>query len=82
MKVYVAYCKDRHEDPVVKVFRYRSMAEDYVRQFMKRIGMSDGDLSDVIEELEGECYLLYIRYGEEGDHSFVVEADLQSGILL
>ena len=69
MEVYVAYCHDRHTDPVVRVFSGQRQACDFVRLFMhENIAHRHG-----IREATAPGYVLYLSYDYETDHAFVVQ---------
>lgn len=72
MKVYVAYCNDRHTDPEIKVFKDREEAIAHVKTFMEEhVVHPEG-----IEERKVEGYLLFLGYQFESDHAFVLEEEL------
>ena len=73
MKVYVAYCHDRHVDPVVSVHQHSDDARHRVDDVMRDAVAHPSMLQR--EEVEG--YVYYLAYGEESDHAFVVECELE-----
>lgn len=72
MKCFVAYCEDRHIDPVVKVFLELTSAVVWVNEWMDSHVAHPSNLAE--EHVDGFAYRL--NYGEESDHAFVVEADI------
>lgn len=74
MKVYVAYCNDRHIDPVVEVFDEAEKAKEFARQFM-RTHVASPDFVQEDEEVPG--FVLVLRYFIAEDHAFVVEREVR-----
>jgi hypothetical protein len=72
LKVYIAYCHDRHIDPDIEIFTDKDNAISFAREYMRHHVAYPEDLRE--EKLEG--YDLYIAYAEEEDHAFVVERDV------
>jgi hypothetical protein len=72
MKLYVAYCYDRHTDPVIRIFSTPGKAMDYARAFMQQ-NMAH---PEHVTEQPSKDHLLLLEYGVEGDHAFVFEAEL------
>lgn len=72
MKIYVAYCHDRHVDPVIATFTTPEAACDFAREFMQENMANPKGITE--ETVEG--HVLYLRYEYESDHAFVVETEL------
>lgn len=76
MKLYVAYCADRHVDPVVKVFSTPEKAVKFTRQFMyDNMAHSDGIVEEAIDRA-AEGLLCRFSYKYESDHAYAFEAEL------
>jgi len=69
MEAYVAYCHDRHAEPVVRVFSGQRQACDFARLFMHE-NMAH---PDCIREVSALGYVLYLSYDYDIDHAFVVQ---------
>ena len=70
MEVYVAYCHDRHTDPVVRVFSGQRQACDFIRLFMhETMAYPEG----IREAKSAPGYVRYLSYDYEADHAFVVQ---------
>lgn len=72
MKLYVAYCNDRHVDPVIRVFSDRDKACEFARTFMAD-NMAHPEHVKV-ERVQG--YILFLRYDLESDHAYVQQVTL------
>jgi len=69
MDVYIAYCHDRHTDPVVRVFSQCDDACHFARSFMREnMAHQEG-----IREHKPIGYELYLSYEYESDNAFVVQ---------
>jgi len=72
MKVYIAYCNDRHTDPEIKLFKDPENAIAHVKTFMEEhVAHPEG-----IEEKTIDGYLFFLGYQFESDHAFVLEEEL------
>ena len=74
MTLYVAYCHDRHLDPVVRVFSTLATAIDYARDYMESHVAFPEDLKE--GDLDG--YLFWIGYMDEEDEAWVKAVTLDS----
>lgn len=72
MKIYVAYCHDRHIDPVIRVFSNRDKAVEFAREFMDE-HMARPSL---VKTETVDCYVLWLQYEPESDHAYVIETTL------
>ena len=73
MKCFVAYCYDRHIDPVVRVFLDLPSAILWVNDWMEEYVARPDNL---IEQPLAAGYAYYLTYGEEEDHAFVMETEM------
>lgn len=72
MKLYIAFCHDRHIDPVVRVFSTLEAANTYAKTFMHaHMAHSDG----IVEEIDDDG-MYCAQYQYEDDHAYVMEATL------
>lgn len=72
MTLYVAYCHDRHIDPVIEVFTDREAACRFARDFMQsHMAHAEG-----IKEERVAGHVLFLRYTYESDHAFVRKVKL------
>ena len=72
-KVYVAHLKDRHIDPVVRVFKDKQGAIECAKKWAAE---GADEQSDIIEDVI-KGWLFYATYNEEGDCVWVTEQDLE-----
>lgn len=71
LKIYIAFCQDRHLDPEIKAFRLRGDAIIFAQEYMvSHVGYPD----DLHYEDTGILYC--INYGDEEDHAYVFESEL------
>ena len=73
MNVYVAYCSNRHCDPEVNCFMYLPDAREYCHKFMAE----NCAHLDMIRSVDVQDFELWLQYGEEADHAFVVECYIE-----
>lgn len=69
--VYVAYCEDRHIDPVIKVFRDYEKAVLWVNEWMEQHVAHPDKLTK-----EDTDFAYCLSCGEESDQAFIAEVDL------
>lgn len=77
MKVYALIIDDRHSDTDVQVFSTPESAVDAANAIATEYALRP-------EDIQGENYdgfLLWIRYGVEGDHVAVLERELDAEAL-
>jgi hypothetical protein len=70
---FVAYLSDRHLDAEIRVFRRRDDALSAAWQFMEE-HMAHTSL---IKEHKVLGHELFLRYGDEEDHAFVIRVALE-----
>jgi hypothetical protein len=79
MKLYVAYCHDRHVEPEVRVFTDRTTAIEYAKQFMHwSMAHPEGIVAGDEDGHPIEGYEAYFSYKYESDHAFVVAVELDA----
>ncbi len=69
---FVAYCEDRHIDPVVRVFTTLPTAIVWVNEWMEEHVAYPEELA----EDEVGVFVYWLNYGEESDHAFIAEAKI------
>jgi guanylate kinase len=77
MKLYMAICKDRHSDSVVRVFDAPDKAIRYAKTFTHENTSNPEDIKEYLNnamKLLGWIY--YAKYSSEGDNVRVEECEL------
>jgi 2C-methyl-D-erythritol 2,4-cyclodiphosphate synthase len=76
VKVYALIIDDRHSDTDVQVFSIAEAAVDAANAIATKYAYRPEDIQG--ENIDG--FLLWIRYGVEGDHVAVVERELDAEV--
>jgi len=72
MQIYIAYCNDRHIDPVIRVFKSFKSALEFAKEFVKENARFPEDVKE--ERVAG--WLYYCQYSCEGDSVHVEAGEL------
>jgi hypothetical protein len=78
--LYVAYCNDRHYDPVIRVFTTPEAAVSFCRDFVESHAREDSEITEEDpEQTASNGWLVSLSYGTEGDHAYAFETTLDDG---
>ena len=72
-KVFIVLINDRHVDMEVKPFHDPAKAIAYAKAQAKKYGVHEDDYQE--EDYEGSIF--YARFSCEGDHTEVIETEMQ-----
>lgn len=73
MKIYVAYCHDRHEDPDITAHATQEEALDYAEEYLREQVAHPLELTSWEDVGDGRWEM---RYNVERDHAIVQECEL------
>ena len=77
MKAYVVYCHNDSADPKIRVFRDRTVAVTWAKDFMRMMVDTEDDLFVQDKNDANGYYEIYISYEAAGDYAFVKEVRIQ-----